>query len=71
MYFVATAAWIVVTGINWLAGNRKVPVIIGILGVLVQIGFWGFGLGFWAISALGILTLVGMFAAPQIFLGQG
>jgi len=42
---------------------------IGVLGVLAQIGIWGFGLGYWGIAVLAILTLIGMFSAPDIFLG--
>lgn len=68
MYFLVTAAWIVVTVVSYNEGNRKVPAAIASLGLLAQIGFWAFGIGFWGIAALALLTIIGMFSVPEIFL---
>jgi len=68
MYYLVSAAWIVVTVVSWNEGNRKLPIAIGVLGVLVQIGVWFVGIGFWGVVALAVLTLIGMFSVPDIFL---
>lgn len=69
MYYVITAIWIVVTVVSWIQGNRKVPTVIAVLGVLTQVAIWTLGISFWGIAILAILTLVGMLSVPEIFLG--
>ena len=75
MYFLVAAAWLVVTVVSYNEGNRKLPMGMGVLGLLAQagfwmlgLGFWVFGIGFWGIAALALLTIIGMFSAPEIFL---
>ncbi len=44
------------------------PITIGILGLIAQIGIWVFGIGLLGVVALGILTVTCMFSVPDIFL---
>ena len=67
MYYLVSAAWIVVTAVSWIDGNRKLPVAIGVLGFLAQVGIWFFGIGYLAVAALALLTVIGIFSAPDIF----
>jgi hypothetical protein len=67
MYFIISAAWITVTIISWLQDNRKLPIAIGVLGLLTQVGIWVGGVGYWGITVLAVLTVVGMFSAPDVF----
>lgn len=67
MYILVSAAWIVVTAVSWFQGNRKMPITIGILGTLAQIGIWVLGIGFFGVIALAILTVVCMSSVPEIF----
>ena len=69
MYFIVTAAWIVVTAVSWIQLNRKMPITIGVLGLLAHAGIWIFGIGYWGIAALAILTVIGMTSVPEIFMG--
>jgi len=68
MYYLVSSAWVVVTIVNWIQGNRKLPVAIGLIGLLAQVGIWMFHAGYWGIAALAIVTVIGMFAVPEIFL---
>ncbi len=68
MYYLITSVWIVVTIVSWVQGNRKVPIAIAGLGVLTQLAIWTIGIGFWGIAILAVLTLVGMFSVPEIFM---
>ena len=67
MYYLVSAAWIVVTAVSWIQGNRKMPITIGILGTLAQLGIWVLGIGFLGVAALAILTVICMFSVPAIF----
>ena len=68
MYYLVSAAWVIVTVVSYIQGNRKLPIIIGVLGVLAQLGIWVVGFGYWGIAALALLTVIGMFSVPEIFL---
>ncbi|MFT6573458.1 MAG: hypothetical protein ACJA16_001642 [Akkermansiaceae bacterium] len=68
MYYLVSAAWVVVTIVSYIQGNRKMPVAIGVLGLLTQIGIWTIGLGYWGVAALALFTVIGMFSVPEIFL---
>ena len=67
MYFFVTAAWLTVTIVSFYQGNRKIPIIMGSLGLAAQLGIWTAGIGFIGVIALVILTIIGMFSAPEIF----
>jgi hypothetical protein len=67
MYYLVSAAWIVVTVVSWIQGNRRMPIIIGTLGILAQIGIWVIGIGFWGVAALALITVICMFSFPEIF----
>ena len=67
-YLLVSAAWAVVTVVSWIQGNRKMPIAIVSLGLLVQIAFWTLGIGFLGITALALLTVICMFSVPEIFL---
>ncbi len=69
LYLLATALWLVVTVVNWINENRGVTAIIGTLGLLIQVGMWGFGIGLWGFAGLGVLIVIGMLAVPDVFLG--
>lgn len=68
MYYIVSAAWIIVTVVSYIQGNRKVPIAIGVLGLLAQIGIWVIGIGYWGVAALALFTVIGMFSVPEIFL---
>ena len=68
MYYMISAAWIIVTVVSYIQGNRKLPIAIGVLGFLAQIGIWVIGIGYWGVAALAFLTVIGMFSVPEIFL---
>jgi|GEM_PF-1487187 len=68
MYYLVSAAWIVVTVVSYIQGNRKLPTAIGVLGLLAQVGIWTIGIGYWGIAALALFTVIGMFSVPDIFL---
>ena len=55
-------------GVGWWDEKRVTPIVIAGIGLLVQIGYWFFGFGFFGIAALGVLILVGMFSSYEIFL---
>lgn len=44
------------------------PIIIGILGTIVQAGIWYFGFGYFGVAGLGLLTVICMWSVPDIFL---
>ncbi len=67
MYYLVTSAWIVVTAVCWIQGGREMPIAIGILGLFAQIGIWIFGIGYLGVATLGLLTVICMFSAPEIF----
>jgi hypothetical protein len=67
MYFFVTAAWIAVKAISYVQGNQVIPITVGILGFLAQIGIWTPGIGYFGISALALLTAIGLFSVPEIF----
>ena len=67
MYYLVTAAWIVVTVVSYTQGNRKIPITIGVLGLLAQAGIWMIGIGYFGIAALALLTVIGIFSVPEIF----
>jgi hypothetical protein len=56
-----------VTVVSYIQGNRKLPITIGILGLVAQVGIWVIGIGFWGITALALFTVIGMFSVPEIF----
>ncbi|MBB5351675.1 type IV secretory pathway VirB2 component (pilin) [Haloferula luteola] len=62
-----SAIWVVVTVVSYLQGNRKVPMAIGVLGCLAQVGIWAFGIGYWGVAVLALCAVIGMFTAPDIF----
>lgn len=68
MYYLVSAAWIIVTVVSYIQGNRKIPIAIGLLGFLAQVGIWTMGIGYWGIAALALFTVIGMFSVPEIFL---
>jgi hypothetical protein len=67
MYYLVSAAWLVVTVVSYIQGNRKLPITIGILGLVAQVGIWVIGIGFWGIAALALFTVIGMLSVPEIF----
>jgi peptidoglycan biosynthesis protein MviN/MurJ (putative lipid II flippase) len=71
MYYLVSAAWVVVTVVSYIQGNRKLPITIGVLGLLSQIGIWVVGIGYWGVAALALLTVIGMFSVPEIFFRNG
>jgi peptidoglycan biosynthesis protein MviN/MurJ (putative lipid II flippase) len=68
MYYLVSAAWLVVTVVSYIQGNRKLPITIGILGLVAQVGIWVIGIVFWGVAALALFTVIGMFSVPEIFL---
>jgi peptidoglycan biosynthesis protein MviN/MurJ (putative lipid II flippase) len=68
MYYVISAVWVVVTIVSYIQGNRKLPIAIAVLGLLAQIGIWMIGIGYLGVAVLALLTLIGMFSVPEIFL---
>jgi hypothetical protein len=68
MYYILTALWIIVIGVGWWDEKRVIPIVIASLGIIIQIGYWFFGFGFFGIAALGVLVLIGMFSSHEIFL---
>jgi hypothetical protein len=68
MYYTLTALWIIVIGVGWWDEKRVIPIVLACLGLIIQIGFWFFGFGYFGIAALGVLVLIGMFSSPEIFL---
>jgi hypothetical protein len=38
MYYLVSAAWLVVTVVSYIQGNRKLPITIRILGLVAQVG---------------------------------
>jgi peptidoglycan biosynthesis protein MviN/MurJ (putative lipid II flippase) len=67
MYYLVSAAWLVVTVVSYIQGNRKLPITIGILGLVAQVGIWVIGIGFWGGAALALFTVIGMFSVTEIF----
>jgi hypothetical protein len=53
--------------VSYIQGNRKLPITIGVLGLVAQVGIWVIGIGFWGIAALALFTVIGMFSVPEIF----
>jgi hypothetical protein len=69
LYIIVTSAWIVAVIVSWIYENRKMPVAIGILGTIAQIGIWFFGFGFLGVAALALLTVICMFSVSEVFFG--
>lgn len=68
LYIIVSAAWVVVTVVSWIQGNRRIPIVIASVGLLAQIGIWVLGLGFLGVATLAILTVICMLSVPEIFL---
>ena len=66
-YYFVTATWLVVTIVSYVQGNRKFPMVLAVLGVLLQLGIWMLGIGYFGMIGLAILAIAGMFFAPEIF----
>ncbi|QQL44558.1 hypothetical protein [Sulfuriroseicoccus oceanibius] len=67
MYYFVTATWLVVTTVSYVQGNRKFPMVLAVLGVLLQLGIWMLGIGYIGMVGLAILAIAGMFSVPEIF----
>ena len=71
MYYFLTMTWLGVVIVGWHhAQQRRLPIILGILGCLGQVGFWFLGWGFFAVAFLGVLSLIGMVSVPDVFLRE-
>ena len=65
-YIIVSSAWVVCTLLSFLFGNKKLPISIGAIGIIIQIGFWTMGWGYLAITVLALLTVVCMLLTPEI-----
>lgn len=68
MAYAFITSWRLLTVIvDWIYESRKAAVLVGIMGCLAQAamrcGFWYYGM-----AALAVVTALGMYAAPDIFL---
>ncbi len=71
MYYIITASWIVTLIVSWNDGNRAMPIVIGLLGAIIQAGIWYLGFGYFGVGGLGLLTVICMWSVPDIFIRGG
>ncbi len=58
MFFIVFGAWLAGVVISLINHNRKLPVSVLLIGIVVLVGHFTIGLGFFTIAVLGILSTV-------------